>query len=84
MTTTALPDGVYAASLTPQHDDLSINHERLVAHGRWLLENGCDGIVLFGTTGEANSFSVAMRDQPLVVNAQVVVLRCEEGGVRYV
>ena len=61
MTTTALPDGVYAASLTPQHDDLSVDHERLVAHGRWLLDNGCDGIVLFGTTGEANSFSVAER-----------------------
>lgn len=61
MTTTALPDGVYAASLTPQHDDLSINQERLVAHGRWLLDNGCDGIVLFGTTGEANSFTVAER-----------------------
>ena len=70
MTTTAPPDGVYAASLTPQHDDLSINHERLVAHGRWLLENGCDGIVLFGTTGEANSFSVAERDEPLVVDAR--------------
>ena len=56
-----LPDGVYAASLTPQHDDLSVNYERLVAHGRWLLDNGCDGIVLFGTTGEANSFTVAER-----------------------
>lgn len=56
-----LPDGVYAASLTPQHDDRSVNHERLVAHGRWLLGNGCDGIVLFGTTGEANSFTVAER-----------------------
>ena len=56
-----LPNGVYAASLTPQHDDRSINHARLVVHGRWLLDNGCDGIVLFGTTGEANSFTVTER-----------------------
>ena len=56
-----LPDGVYAASLTPQHDDLSVNYERLVAHGRWLLDNGCDGIVVVGTSGEANSFTVAER-----------------------
>ena len=58
---TSLPDGVYAAALTPLHDDLSIDHETLAAHARWLLANGCDGLVLLGTTGEANSFSLAER-----------------------
>jgi 4-hydroxy-tetrahydrodipicolinate synthase len=57
----ALPDGVYAASLTPLHDDLRIDHETLATHAHWLLANGCDGLVLLGTTGEANSFSVAER-----------------------
>ena len=53
--------GVYAAVLTPQHADLSPDHARLAAHSRWLLANGCDGLGILGTTGEANSFSLAER-----------------------
>ncbi|MEQ8805776.1 MAG: dihydrodipicolinate synthase family protein [Rhodospirillales bacterium] len=53
--------GVYAAVLTPQLADLSPDHARLAAHSRWLLANGCDGLGILGTTGEANSFSVAER-----------------------
>jgi len=30
-------------------------------HCRWLLDNGCDGLALLGTTGEANSQSLADR-----------------------
>ncbi len=52
---------VYAASLTPLDEALNINHERLSQHVRWLLANGCDGVALMGTTGEANSFSVGER-----------------------
>lgn len=53
--------GVWAASLTPLHADLSPDSERLVAHIDGLVAEGCDGIVLFGTTGEATSFSVPER-----------------------
>ena len=53
--------GVFAAVLTPQHKDLSPDHGRLAAHSRWLLANGCDGLGILGTTGEANSFSLAER-----------------------
>ena len=53
--------GVLAACLTPMNDDLTINHTLLTVHCKWLLANGCDGIVLMGTTGEANSLSVAER-----------------------
>ncbi len=53
--------GVMAASLTPMKDDLTIDHERLVAHCDWLLSSGCNGIAFMGTTGEANSLSVAER-----------------------
>ena len=57
--------GVIAASLTPMHTDLSVDHNALATHGRWLLENGCDGILLFGTTGEANSLTVSERKETL-------------------
>lgn len=56
-----LPDGVLAASLTPLHEDLAVDHDALAAHCRWLLGRGCDGIAVLGTTGEANSFSVEER-----------------------
>jgi 4-hydroxy-tetrahydrodipicolinate synthase len=53
--------GVWTAALTPQNEDLSVAADALVAHYRWLLAGGSDGIAVLGTTGEANSFSVAER-----------------------
>jgi 4-hydroxy-tetrahydrodipicolinate synthase len=53
--------GVLAAVLTPLGADLEADHRRLADHCRWLLANGCDGLSVLGTTGEANSFSVAER-----------------------
>lgn len=64
---TRLAGGVYAASLTPMHADLSVAHSVLVRHCRWLLENGCSGIVLLGTTGEANS--LCARERMLLLDA---------------
>ncbi len=53
---------VTAAIATPfRADDLSVDFALLVRHARWLLDNGCDGLVLFGTTGEAASLSLAER-----------------------
>lgn len=49
--------GPLGAALTPQHDDGSINLDGLTRHCQWLLENGCTGLALFGTTGEAECFS---------------------------
>jgi 4-hydroxy-tetrahydrodipicolinate synthase len=51
------PKGVFSAALTPLDADLMPDHARFVAHGRRLLDEGCDGIAMLGTTGEANSFS---------------------------
>ena len=54
--------GVIAAVATPLSNSLTIDHNRLASHCRWLLgQGGCDGINLLGTTGEATSFSAAAR-----------------------
>jgi len=53
--------GVFAAVLTRQTAGGSPDLDGLVRHCRWLLENGCDGLAVLGTTGEANSFSVDER-----------------------
>lgn len=52
-----IPVGIYAAVLTPFHADLSCNIEELYSHSQNLIQRGCQGIVLFGTTGEGPSFS---------------------------
>ena len=57
----ALYGGVNAAVLTAMNDDLSIDLDRMAAHCRWLLANGCNGLAVLGTTGEANSLGVAER-----------------------
>ena len=59
---TSLPaHGVWSPVLVPLRPDLSIDSERFVAHAQWLLARGCHGLALFGTTSEANSFSVSER-----------------------
>lgn len=62
MSTSSLhPHGVFSAALTPLDAEFAPDHARFVAHCRHLLDEGCDGIALLGTTGEANSFSAAER-----------------------
>ncbi len=56
---------VLAASLTPLAADKSIAHDRFEGHVKSLLNKGCDGVLLFGTTGEANSFTVGERQAAL-------------------
>lgn len=53
--------GVLAAALTPLTADLGPDFGAATLHARWLLAHGCDGLAVLGTTGEANSFSVAER-----------------------
>ena len=57
--------GILAPALTAVTDNFQIDQERTIAHYAWLLENGCDGVLVFGTTSEANSFSVAERKRLL-------------------
>ena len=53
--------GIYSAAATPIETDGSPCFELFTAHCRGLLDEGCHGIALLGTTGEANNFSVDER-----------------------
>jgi len=48
-------EGVWAASITPLTPDLDVDIERFHRYAGWLLEKGCHGVVVFGTTGEAQA-----------------------------
>ena len=50
--------GALAASLTAFKNDLSLDVSLTTEHGMNLLNEGLDGVVFFGTTGEGNSLSV--------------------------
>ena len=55
------PIELYVPAITPFAADLSVDHARLVAHGKALIAAGAHGLAPFGTTSEANSLSVAER-----------------------
>jgi len=53
--------GVYCAAATPVRADGTPDLPLFAEHCRLLLEEGCHGIAMLGTTGEANSFGVRQR-----------------------
>lgn len=53
--------GVWPAVLTPFDHRLAIDVPRLVRHCRALLQAGCRGMSLFGTTGEGTALSAEER-----------------------
>ena len=53
--------GVIAAVATPINEDGSPDTARATKLARFLIDNGCDGLNVLGTTGEATSFSLEER-----------------------
>jgi 1-pyrroline-4-hydroxy-2-carboxylate deaminase len=45
--------GVFPAVTTPFLPDLSVDHDALAAHVRWLIDSRCVGIVALGSLGES-------------------------------
>ena len=45
--------GVMPAMTTCFNDDLAVDHVFMSSHARWMIDNGCTGIVLPGSLGEA-------------------------------
>ena len=55
--------GALAASLTAFKKDLSLDIKLTIKHGQDLLDQGLDGVVFFGTTGEGNSINIQEKKQ---------------------
>jgi len=53
--------GLWVAMATPLDAAGGVDHPAFVRHAQWLLAQGCDGLVPFGTTGEGTSFSASER-----------------------
>ncbi len=53
--------GFWVATATPLTAAGAVDHASLAGHAKNLFRQGVAGVVLFGTTGEGTSFSIAER-----------------------
>ena len=51
--------GIYAAGMSILNDDLSLNIEKTILHSERIIDQGCHGVAIFGSTGQAQLISVA-------------------------
>jgi 4-hydroxy-tetrahydrodipicolinate synthase len=59
--------GLSAALITPFRADGLVDLPRLLHHAKYVLDQGCDTVTLFGTTGEG--FSIGMRERAAMIGA---------------
>jgi 4-hydroxy-tetrahydrodipicolinate synthase len=57
--------GVLPAITTPFNADLSVDHGFLATHCKWLVDNGCKGVVALGSLGEGGTLTLAEKNQVL-------------------
>jgi Dihydrodipicolinate synthase/N-acetylneuraminate lyase len=58
-------NGVLPAITTPFNADLSVDHRFLAEHGRWMLDQGCIGLVPLGSLGEGATLTGPEKRQVL-------------------
>ena len=51
--------GIYAASMSILNEDLSLNIDRTIKHAEKIIDQGCHGVAIFGSTGQAQLIPVS-------------------------
>ena len=51
--------GIYAASLSILNDDLTLNVSKTIEHAEMVIDQGCHGVAIFGSTGQAQLIPVS-------------------------
>ncbi|MGI9072582.1 MAG: dihydrodipicolinate synthase family protein [Bryobacteraceae bacterium] len=57
--------GVIPAITTAFKENLTVDHEFIAKHARWLIDNGCTGIVALGSLGEGATLARAEKSEIL-------------------
>ena len=52
-------NGIYAAGLSVLNENLALNVEKTIKHAENLIDKGCHGVAIFGSTGQAQLISVS-------------------------
>ena len=55
----SLIKGIYAASMSVLNEDLTLNISKTIEHAEMVIENGCHGAAIFGSTGQAQLIPIA-------------------------
>ena len=55
----SLIKGIYAASMSVLNEDLTLNIEKTIKHAEMVIDQGCHGVAMFGSTGQAQLISVS-------------------------
>ena len=50
--------GIYAASMSIFNEDLSLNILKTINHAETIIDQGCHGVAIFGSTGQAQLISI--------------------------
>ena len=51
--------GIYAATMSILNENLSLNVAKTIKHSEQLINDGCHGVAIFGSTGQAQLISVS-------------------------
>ncbi|MDC0585633.1 dihydrodipicolinate synthase family protein [Candidatus Pelagibacter sp.] len=51
--------GIYAASMSVLNDDLTLNVKKTTEHAEMIIDNGCHGAAIFGSTGQAQLIPIS-------------------------
>jgi 4-hydroxy-tetrahydrodipicolinate synthase len=51
--------GIYAAGMSVFNDDLSLNIVKTINHAERIIDQGCHGVAIFGSTGQAQLISIS-------------------------
>jgi 4-hydroxy-tetrahydrodipicolinate synthase len=51
--------GIYAASMSVLNDDLTLNIVKTIEHAEMVIDSGCHGMAIFGSTGQAQLIPVS-------------------------
>jgi len=51
--------GIYAAGMSILDENLSLNVDKTIKHSESLIDQGCHGVVVFGSTGQAQLISIS-------------------------
>jgi len=51
--------GIYAAGMSVFNDDLSLNIVKTINHAERIINQGCHGVAIFGSTGQAQLISIS-------------------------
>ena len=51
--------GIYAASMSVLNDDLTLNIQKTTKHAEMIIDSGCHGAAIFGSTGQAQLIPIS-------------------------